>query len=572
MPAYTVLLNNFITGEISPQFYGRLDTQQYASGCRKLYNFLPLRIGGVERRPGTYYVANTDSNNKARLIPFKTLGGQEYVLEFTNQKLRVYKNGALVMNGPTPYSLSTPYVEADLFDLKYAMVEGELWIVHRGYQPRKLSRSTDTNWALATISFTGVPFASAGNYPGAIALHGGRVYLASTSNNPHTIWASKSPNPATGDTRYTDFTLGANPDDAIAVVQADFRGSTVQWICSGRVLSVATEGVEASAGTDVPTPSTLYFRAGSTFGAESVQAESAGGGALYIRRGHKGLSYLVYSEESGGGVGRDLSSLSSHLFSAPIVEMALQRSPETILWMVRADGILLSATIEFGAGVIAFAQHQMGGGGEVESIEIIRSGNEDQIWLSVKRGSSRTVEYMAPRSASALVDAHYVDCGLALTPGGSTVSGLSHLEGKVVTGLGDGAVLPERTVSSGQVSYDRTIESAHIGLPFSSVLEPAYLALPMDGFGLGKRKRIEEATLLLHESLGGAIGTEESNAESILYRDGKDWESPVPLYTGEKKKTVPAKVSTRGEIHVRQDSPYPFCLNALALRVGILEG
>lgn len=51
------------------------------------------------------------------------------------------------------YTISTPYVEADLMDLKYVQSADVITIVHPTYAPRTLTRASDTSWTLATITF-----------------------------------------------------------------------------------------------------------------------------------------------------------------------------------------------------------------------------------------------------------------------------------------------------------------------------------------------------------------------------------------------------------------------------------
>lgn len=50
------------------------------------------------------------------------------------------------------YEISTPYLEADLFDLKYSQSADVMTLTHPDYQDRELSRSGHTNWALNTIT------------------------------------------------------------------------------------------------------------------------------------------------------------------------------------------------------------------------------------------------------------------------------------------------------------------------------------------------------------------------------------------------------------------------------------
>lgn len=65
------------------------------------------------------------------------------------------------------YTLATPYLEADLFDLHFVQSADVLTIVHPSYAPRELRRLSATSWTLSTISFA--PSVSAPTAPVAVA-------------------------------------------------------------------------------------------------------------------------------------------------------------------------------------------------------------------------------------------------------------------------------------------------------------------------------------------------------------------------------------------------------------------
>lgn len=56
------------------------------------------------------------------------------------------------------YEIDTPYVEADLDSLQFAQKADLMYIVHPNYEPRKLTRSGDADWTLATYTRTDDPF------------------------------------------------------------------------------------------------------------------------------------------------------------------------------------------------------------------------------------------------------------------------------------------------------------------------------------------------------------------------------------------------------------------------------
>ncbi len=98
-------LTNFTGGELSPRLDGRNDLTKYASGCKTLENFVVYPHGAAARRPGTTFVAEVaNSANKTRLIPFEFSTTQTYMLEFSNLKMRVYKDRGSVVEGETSIS------------------------------------------------------------------------------------------------------------------------------------------------------------------------------------------------------------------------------------------------------------------------------------------------------------------------------------------------------------------------------------------------------------------------------------------------------------------------------------
>jgi hypothetical protein len=93
-------LTNFTGGELSPRLDGRNDLSKYASGCKTLENFIVYPHGSAARRSGSTFVAEVaDSDNKTRLIPFEFSTTQTYMLEFSNLKIRFYKDNGSILEG-----------------------------------------------------------------------------------------------------------------------------------------------------------------------------------------------------------------------------------------------------------------------------------------------------------------------------------------------------------------------------------------------------------------------------------------------------------------------------------------
>ena len=95
----------------------------------------------------------------------------------------------------------------------------------------------------------------------------------------------------------------------------------------------------------------------------------------------------------------------------------------------------------------------------VESVTSIPSGAEDQVYISVRRkinGSTvRHVEFLKPiEFGTDVADAFFLDSGLTYdSTATSTITGLNHLEGEVVSVLADGSTHPDKTVSGGALVW-----------------------------------------------------------------------------------------------------------------------
>jgi hypothetical protein len=153
------LLLAFNGGELSPLLDTRIDTQKYQAGCRTLENMIPLIQGGATRRPGTEYINAAISNDHpSKLVSFEYDVDTKYILEFGEQKIRFYKDGSQLYSGGTVYELTTPYLWADLFQLKFEHSADVMYITHPSYEPRMLARTGDTSWTLTCVTHKKGPF------------------------------------------------------------------------------------------------------------------------------------------------------------------------------------------------------------------------------------------------------------------------------------------------------------------------------------------------------------------------------------------------------------------------------
>ena len=154
MPFYAIQ-SSFAGGEISPNAQGRVDIEKYKTSLKTMRNFLPGINGEVSNRPGTYYIANNDSNNnQSRLISFIFSASDSIIIEmcgsgFFNFFATGHKIG---------FTLAHPYSDSEIFDVKFTQSGNTLYLVHPGHPPQLLKRITNSNWTLTAYSFINGPF------------------------------------------------------------------------------------------------------------------------------------------------------------------------------------------------------------------------------------------------------------------------------------------------------------------------------------------------------------------------------------------------------------------------------
>jgi len=148
---------SFVGGELSPQLAGRYDLARFSVGLAKARNMIVTPQGAVRTRPGFEWCGNVRQGGAGlygyRLIPFIFSSEEACVLEFTDQTIRFWRDGALIYDGATPVTVSSPYLNADLQDLRYTQAGDIVTIVHPSYAPRELKRTSWTSWSLDVVSY-----------------------------------------------------------------------------------------------------------------------------------------------------------------------------------------------------------------------------------------------------------------------------------------------------------------------------------------------------------------------------------------------------------------------------------
>jgi hypothetical protein len=218
----------------------------------------------------------------------------------------------------------------------------------------------------------------------------------------------------------------------------------------------------------------------------------------------------------------------------------------------------------------------------IESVAVIPTDDKEyQTWVIVKRTvngiTRRYVEFLNELDFDETDNTSFNFLDSALSYSGSavtTLSNLEHLEGQVVSILADGATHPDRTVTSGSITLDRSAKNVKIGLNYISLLQTMRLdAGSQDGTSQAKTKRIYDITVRMFETIGVEVGPNLSDMERIPFRSSADlMDEGIPPFTGDKEVEFRGNYETDGFIYVRQSQPLPFTILSLYPRLATNDG
>ena len=382
-------------------------------------------------------------------------------------------------------------------------------------------------------------------WPRAVCFREGRIMYASSVEWPNTIWASKS-----GNENYNVFTPGTLDDDPFTYTLSDVN--IIRWMESARLLCVGALSGEVTleGSSDSPiTPTTPpKIQLHTTHGSASIGVLKVGKAILFLQKAERKIREFAYVYEDDAYSAPDLTALSEHLMESGIINMAYQQEPHSIVWAVNYDGDLLGCTYDRANNIIGWHHHHTDG--YFECVSTIPYQNEDQVWVIVQRliddDPKRYVEYLDPDIR--------VDCGVVYSGNATTLlRGLSHLEGKSVEIVGDGAPYPPQVVpSNGRITIDPSLEVAYVGLGYTPRMITNRPEVELGGTSQGLRKRWAKIMARVIDTSGLKI-----NDELVPPRSTSDLLGTAPApYTGDVEVTN-LGWDTDGRIKIEQSLPLP---------------
>jgi hypothetical protein len=403
-------------------------------------------------------------------------------------------------------------------------------------------------------------------FPSVVGFYENRLFFGATTHQPNTLWGSK-----VGD--YYTHTAGADDADPICITLNSDYVNAIKWMNGSKTLLLGTSRGQwhiSPSGTDSVLTSSNIKAAQETGLTSSSIAIRSDHTVLFWQHFGRHLMEVAYDFASDNYVATPMTVLAEHIGRSPIKEMAYIQEPLSLTFSVREDGQIAVMTYERQHKVIAWSR--LVTDGDFESVARIPGDDRDEIWVLVKRtvnGSTvRYVELLEDLETyeNDVEDMFYLDSGL--TYDGvpvTTLSGLSHLEGKSVTVLADGAVKGPLVVTSGAITLPVAASKVHVGLPFVATVQPVRQEVKIQSGTLQDRNhKVILLTMRLYRSFGCQVGSRLDRMETVPFMSmGGAMDTAPVVFTGDKRCQFPGGYGGTTPIYIQQHLPLP--MNILAL-------
>lgn len=403
-------------------------------------------------------------------------------------------------------------------------------------------------------------------YPRTCTFHQKRLFFGGSDARPQTVWASRTRQPY-------NFSMGTLADDALSFEMEATEYESVMWLTSHLSLIVGTTGgiwsISSPDGLSITPESNAVSRQvrhGVEPGFPGLPLQN---NVLFLQiKGRKVMELTGGSVEYAGYLNADLTQLASHITRGGVTQITTGEVPDSTLYMV-SGGQIAVLTYERAQNVVGWTRWVTDG--EFESLATCPGGGEDDdVYVVVKRGSRRFIERLDPdmlrhEEESEVDQLNFLDCSatVLLDPANTTVTGLDHLEGLEVEAFTDGESQGMFTVTDGGIELIRAASVVTVGLPYTTLVR----TMPLDQGTIGLKSSLSEATLRFRNTLGGEIsqdGVNWTQLKPLMPRIVAN--EPFPLASGDVAMNLHSTWQRKPTISIRQTSPLPMTILAVRVR------
>lgn len=419
-----------------------------------------------------------------------------------------------------------------------------------------------------------------GNYPATVTFHEQRLVFGGSLIQPQTFSMSKTAD--FFNFAATESNNQVNDDSAIDVTISSDTVNAILWMSTHTTLLAGTVGSEwvvaASTQRQALTPANITANQQSSYGSEFAKAITVGHSVFYIQRGANKLREMVYDSGGDAYASMDVTVFAEHILRdhGGAIQLAYQHLPESVLYVLCADGQICALTYEPDQKVYSWFRIVLGGSqAACTSIATQLVGDQSVLFMVVRRWVSGAWVYTTekllptyePTSSTDFSEMVFLDLATELTIGGSlTYSGYTNFASQTISALIDNVVYDNIVVSvSGVFTLPvAPVARCWIGHNYRSTFK----SFPLEtqgrrGTTQGKIKTVNAITARVRNTLGFKHGVDLSTLSTEAIP------SPLSHQTEDIRVPLPNNYDTRGSYYIVQDRAYPLTILALYPEVAL---
>ena len=464
-----------------------------------------------------------------------------------------------------------------------------------------------------------------GNYPHFVTLFQQRLVFARVDHSPQTVYfsqtndfynfgPSESLGSATGQTTASGASIIGEQVLSFNAMTFTFDSGTVDeiqfLIPQEKLLAGTTGGIYAVYGSEQDltiTPTNFTIRREGTQPAEkTVNAVAVDENVIYVEGSGVKVRLVNFGNVSSAAKSFDVTIRANDILDDKGKQIISTAIPNYANWIRDGSGAISCVTYIPQNSIVAWHRHKIGGSyeysntrggdptgylttdqthGVVVDMATIPYEDQDQLWMLVRRtiptadGSNshtiiETIEVLEDWMQEEAIDASRFMDGHIVASNGTTVTGLTHLEGLSVKMLGDGAQLDDKTVSSATADSGASSNFTTLvaGLGYQSKLVTLPVAVgPGGNVRIGNKKRLHRAWVKLHRTPNIKYGvypaSEADNtiSELVTRTVSDNYGDPPTLLTGVEELVPISQGFTDAQFQIQMDDSLP--VNILALEL-----
>lgn len=272
------------------------------------------------------------------------------------------------------------------------------------------------------------------------------------------------------------------------------------------------------------TPSRRSARPQGALGTANILPATVEDSILYVIEKGQTVQDISYQFVSNAYSGKDLSVLSKHLFEKHnIVAAAYQHVPFQVYWIVRDDGVLIGCTYLKEHEVWGWHRHDSING-FVEDVCVIPEGQEDRVYLKIRRVINGATKWYTERLTSRLYtdirDACFMDSSLKYDGRNTSTTTMTIITSSSGGGFGEGGFGEGGFGGSTGVTYFLHssvpyFNSSHIGDEIHFPYEDRVIKAKINGITNSQNANVE-IQVDIPTSLGNTATTNWGHAKSML--------------------------------------------------------